>query len=656
MANKSQPYVGPRPFEKADQSSFFGRDREARSLLSYVFAHEAVLLYAQSGAGKTSLLNAKLIPLLEEKGFEVLPAARVRGPIPEGMEPDQIPNLYVFNTLIGWAGDEFQPEDLAQMSLTEFLSAGEHPEDEEETPLTRRVIIFDQFEELFSFYPERWEEREDFFRQVSEALRADPLLRVLFVMREDYLASVAPYAKLIPEQLRTRYRLERLRAEAAQQAVEGPLQDTGRSFTQGVAASLVQELLNMKVEGATGETVEVPGEYVEPVQLQVVCQSLWLNLPPDATAITAYHLQSFGDVEEALRDFYERAIETAATEGNVSKDDLRKWFNEQLITPVGTRGTVFRGNEDTGGISNSAVDILEDQHIIRAEVRSGARWYELTHDRLIEPIHKANEAWHEKEQERKIEAEGQRTQEQRQRADEQARIAKRFRILTAAMVVLFLAAIAASVFAFYQRQEAKEQAMMAESQRQEVGKLLAERIAEKDRLEEEEKRILREKGIPFDISVYSGSRYKTRFYVYYIHPATKKREYKTSGNIPRRRTGQVDGSVHLDYADKIHVVVQRYKVLKWRNIGDFYVKPPVGQILFKMELALQENLENGNFSKQLRKQFTAKNITLPQNVTIRAKEVQDMWEIHDEGGIILYIIKKEDDSLNTYIGRRHYRY
>jgi WD40 repeat protein len=464
MRNKLQPYVGPRPFERGDQALFFGRDREARDLLSLVVAHEAVLLYAQSGAGKTSLLNAMLIPFLEEKGFQVLPTARVRGSIPEGIEPDQIPNLYVLNTLVSWAGDESQPEDLARMSLAQFLSAREQPDDEEEegTDSTRRAIIFDQFEELFSFYPERWKEREDFFRQVAEIL-TDPALRVLFAMREDYLASLTPYASLLPERLRTRYRLERLRAEAAQQAVEKPLQDTGYSFADGVAASLVQELLNIKAKSVTDEMVDVPGEYVEPVQLQVVCQNLWLNLPSNVEVITADHLQSFGDVEEALRSFYERAIETAEAKSGVNKDDLRRWFHEQLITPVGTRGTVFRGDEQTGGILNSAVDMLEDQHIIRAEMRSGARWYELTHDRLIEPIRKANEAWHEEEQKRRIE-------EERVKAQEQARIAKRFRRLTAALVVLFLAAASISVFAFYQRQEAKDQTRLADKSREEAEK------------------------------------------------------------------------------------------------------------------------------------------------------------------------------------------
>jgi hypothetical protein len=95
-------------------------------------------------------------------------------------------------------------------------------------------------------------------------------------------------------------------------------------------------------------------------------------------------------VQEVLRGFYERAIETAKRQTGVSESRLRRWFKDKLITAAGTRGTVFQGKEQTEGIANSAVDVLEAQHIIRAERRAGARWYELTHDRLIEPIRKSN--------------------------------------------------------------------------------------------------------------------------------------------------------------------------------------------------------------------------------------------------------------------------
>ena len=53
MTKPFELYVGPRPFEKEDRKLFFGRDHEARELLSLIIAHSEVLLNAPSGAGKT---------------------------------------------------------------------------------------------------------------------------------------------------------------------------------------------------------------------------------------------------------------------------------------------------------------------------------------------------------------------------------------------------------------------------------------------------------------------------------------------------------------------------------------------------------------------------------------------------------------------------
>ena len=386
------PYVGPRPFEREENNLFFGREREISELQSLLTAHRTLLLYAASGAGKTSLLNAGLLPLMEHERFEVFPLARVRGLITGGVRPEDISNLYIFNTIMSWTEDEAANKTLARMSLAEFLKTQKHilESDGFSAP---RLIIFDQFEELFILYQQHWKQREDFFHQVAEALKEDPVLRVLFVMREDFLARLDPYVSLLLERLRARYRLVRLRFEDACQAVEGPLKGSGRVFAKGVAASLVEELLKTKAQSVTGETAEAVGEYVEPVQLQIVCRNLWDSLPADVTVITSGHLQSFGDVDEALKGFYENAVHKTISETNVKEEELRKWFAYELITPAGTRGTVYRDKEDTAGITNAAVDILENEHIVRGEQRAGAHWYELTHDRLIEPIRNSNEIW-----------------------------------------------------------------------------------------------------------------------------------------------------------------------------------------------------------------------------------------------------------------------
>jgi hypothetical protein len=73
------PFVGPRPFRRdpEEQELFFGRNYESERIISLIYSHKLVLVYAQSGAGKTSLFNANIIPALEQRGLQVLPIVRV---------------------------------------------------------------------------------------------------------------------------------------------------------------------------------------------------------------------------------------------------------------------------------------------------------------------------------------------------------------------------------------------------------------------------------------------------------------------------------------------------------------------------------------------------------------------------------------------------
>jgi tetratricopeptide (TPR) repeat protein len=387
MPNDSAPFVGPRPFKREDAPLFFGRTDEADELLSLVVADREVLLYAQSGAGKTSLLNAGLTPLLEKEGFEVLPVARVRYETSEEIETRQVANVYVFNVLTGWSALAHNVTQLNAMTLADFLNQLPPQLDKEGLPRPR-LLIFDQFEELFTFYPERVGDRRGFFEQVRDALNKNRLLRVMFAMREEYIAELTPYAAILPEKLRTRFRLERLREPTALEAVTGPLTHSRFSFAPGVAEKLVQDLLQVNV-GTKTHTVR--GEYVEPVQLQVVCDALCRRLPPNISVITLDHLQDFGNVNEALANFYKECLKQTTRTTHVWGGRLRRWFGRTLITPEGVRDTVRQGPTETGGLPNRAVRKLEELHLIRGEERPGrGRWYELIHDTFIRPIQEVN--------------------------------------------------------------------------------------------------------------------------------------------------------------------------------------------------------------------------------------------------------------------------
>ncbi len=454
----ANPYLGPRPFSQADAYRFFGRPREAADLYSLVAAHRTVLLYAQSGAGKSSLLNAGLVPLLEKGGFDVLPTARVSGWGSEDAFKYKVKNVYVSNSTGLWLEDDIPLE--VPTTIDRALAIRTRRQDPYGEPLPR-VAIFDQFEELFTAYPERWQEPREFFEQLNEAMAADRSLRVLFAMREDFVAQIDPYENLLPEQFRTRYRLEKLRKQAALAAVEKPLEGTGIRFKPsepgrpGVAELLVEDLLRTAsgpAEGTLAKEFSSPsdgriagakleGEFVEPVQLQVVCFSLFRNLPQGTTEITKEHLTAFGDVDQALQDFYQSALKEAAGEARVEEDNLRQWFESKLITESGSRGLTLRSEETTGGIPNKAVDVLDKLHIIQAEVRGKDRWYELSHDRFVRPILRANDAW------RAIFQEAERRKARR--------TLLRTRILAGVFVLLFLIASATAYLAWRSTRQAR---------------------------------------------------------------------------------------------------------------------------------------------------------------------------------------------------------
>jgi hypothetical protein len=392
MPENIAPYVGPRPFERSEGGVFFGREKEIRQLVNLIYANSVVVFYSKSGFGKSSLLNAGVIPRLVTKGLEVLDLVRIAGQIPQHIRYEDVRNIYITNAIIGWEGYNVDPQQLIEKTLTSYLKEREHILTGFGQPAAR-VIIFDQFEELFFRYSDLWENRKDFFKQIQDALDQDYLLRVVFSLREDYLGELEPYTSLLRGKLQERFRLEGMSREDALAAVKNPLQAIGMNFGDGVAEMIVDNLLMVRNPTPDGSYTETIGQFIEPVQLQVVCRSLWGSLPLDLKVITLDYVSNFGDVKQNLSSLYDESIMRTIQETGVSERDLREWFEQSLITPMRTRGTIFRSSDETGGLPNNVVDILENLHIIRAEFRAGARWYELTHDKLIDPILESNKNW-----------------------------------------------------------------------------------------------------------------------------------------------------------------------------------------------------------------------------------------------------------------------
>ncbi|ADP84995.1 nSTAND1 domain-containing NTPase [Pseudofrankia inefficax] len=378
------PYVGLRSYQADDADLFFGRRDDSYRLAALWSSHRLVVLYGASGVGKTSLVAAGMRAQFPDEAAEMLPVGRAfqASQVPTAALPRH--NPYTFALLSSWSPTD-PPHHLSGLSIAEFFSQRSDRTDPYGDPLPILAVI-DRFEELFRDFPHRQQYREQFIDDLAEAISAVPLLRLLISVREDSLASLLPYESRLSRDSRTRFELRPLQVPEAIEAATGPLRGTGRSFGAGVAERLVDDVRTTAFTDRTGETTVVRADRVEAVQLQVVCSALWDALPPDTMVITGEHLQSYGDLNRILAEFCGRAVAYVARDHGLPESALRDWLGRTFITELGTRNTVYEGASRTAGMPNAVAHAFVDRHILKAEWRSGSRWFELAHDRLIEPV------------------------------------------------------------------------------------------------------------------------------------------------------------------------------------------------------------------------------------------------------------------------------
>lgn len=402
------PYVGPRAFKTGEVLD--GREREVRELFELLLAERIVLMYSPSGAGKTSMIQAGLIPALTNEEFQVLPVVRVSSELtPEetkvlsdnGKRPVQIRNRYVLSTLLSleknYTDNAIPIPELTSMRLVDYLERRNRNQQMHASPAENgkhelpRVLIFDQFEELLTVDPTDHPAKEAFFDEVGAALRNLDYW-ALFSMREDYSASLDPFLRRVPTRLATTFRLDLLGEHASRLSIQAPARRMGVRFTDEAATKLIDDLRTVQVQQSDGSMRKQLGLHIEPVQLQVVCKRLWDKLPDKTHDISPDHIKTIGDVDAALSGYYAEEVEAAATEV-VSERTIREWFDNYLITEQNIRGQVPQGKYESKGLKNEVIGSLIDAYLVRAEKRLGATWFELAHDRLIDPVKSDNAAW-----------------------------------------------------------------------------------------------------------------------------------------------------------------------------------------------------------------------------------------------------------------------
>lgn len=224
MQNKS-PFKFLDSFDKEDIQDFFGRDRETKTLFKKTFESNLLLLYGLSGTGKTSLVRCGLYNMFADTDWLPLLIRR---------DQNIIDSLHksIYTAAFEKAPLEGQPIRKQVHSL--YLDYYK--------PI---YLVFDQFEELFILGTQ--EEADNFFWLLAELLQAKLQVKIILIMREEYLANLDRFEKIIPSLFDNRLRVERMRTEDIQEVITRSAQRFGIELaepTSDISENIIHNIRN----------------------------------------------------------------------------------------------------------------------------------------------------------------------------------------------------------------------------------------------------------------------------------------------------------------------------------------------------------------------------------------------------------------------------
>jgi signal transduction histidine kinase len=352
------PYKGLFYYEIADEQIFFGREKERNLLLARIRgkgkAHWLTVLHGSSGSGKTSLVNAGVIPPLLREGIVTLYVLPGRG------VPYQGPDATIRKRILD-AISASPPSNLSELTLHQFLQLAS-PELNGK-PL---VIFIDQFEDFFIHLTA--DARRQFITELVKCYD-DERLPVKFVLslRKEYFSDLYELQSELPTVFYNQLKIEPLSLEQAKQAVLSPAAQLGITYEP----ELVKTLL-----------VDLGQGSIEPPQLQIVCNSLY-----EARHSNIITLSDYIDLDRAGGILAAHLARFMAGLGR--KRPAAEKILEELITVEGTKITLSQEELEArvGMVTlEEVLGLLVGARLLRRDEYDGAPQYELAHEYLIKEI------------------------------------------------------------------------------------------------------------------------------------------------------------------------------------------------------------------------------------------------------------------------------
>lgn len=479
-------YPGTLPFTADDRNLFFGRDEDITNLSQFCSLENLIVLYGKSGLGKTSLLNAGVVPrLCETENYESIdvrfyaylpendtsPTETLRQKITERISFDnflwkkvlKLPGVEDISP-VAETGTSKIPEDLWYYFKGLQIQKGEKE---------AFLIVFDQFEELFT-YPDtsialfakelssllnvrapqyirdtvkkRLKAGDDFISREEMGLLYKPLnIKVAIAIRSDRMSFLNLLKDYLPDILKKTYELKPLDIHQAKDAILLPTKKEGNF------ASPIFTYEESALNGILSYLSKNGKQKVESFQLQLLCQFAEKAV---IDAVKSNHEKrrltrgDFGEFDTIFKRHYDSLI------GEIKDDSGRKAAQKLIEDHLIVEGNRVALPEivitNRHNIPPNILQKLVNSRLLRAEPNTtGGFSYEISHDTLVFPILEARRLRLEIEEKERVEQE--RREELRKMREKQRRQLTIIAIVAVAAIV----SIGLAIYGFWQKHKAQ---------------------------------------------------------------------------------------------------------------------------------------------------------------------------------------------------------
>ena len=349
-----------------------GRQHDLERLLERIGRNDSrlIVIHGNSGVGKSSLVNAGLVPALRRKPIGI----RANMPV-------------VTRVYTNWAEElHHQLERSLQQAgrTTEHLTAIDQPSSDSLLTVFRQldaqnlrlVLIFDQFEEFFFVYPQP-EQRRSFFQFLAECLQILSL-NVVVLLREDYLHLLLECDRL-PEMSNTGI-------DILSQNVRYPL----GNFSPTGATAIINTLIDRAriyfdpepalIEQLVQDLAEELGA-VRPIELQIVGAQLQAD---QITRLAQYQALGADPKNELVERYLADVVKDCGKENDLAAQlVLYLLTNENDTRPLKTKAELAENMGDEASKLDLVLEILSRSGLVMLLPEVPADRYQLVHDYLV---------------------------------------------------------------------------------------------------------------------------------------------------------------------------------------------------------------------------------------------------------------------------------